>query len=114
MPKTSPSLGLETRSDLENETNNKGVILKGSRDSLLGLEAGWGDFDLSDVKIDQYFESEDEDEQGYIRQGEELEDIYRDDELSELKGDELERNLKLVMEDQMERIEKSKRDQECQ
>ena len=76
------------------------------------METGWDDFDFSEVTINQYFESEDEDEQGYIRQGEELQDIYRDDELSELEGDKLERSLKLVMEDQMERIEKRKRDQE--
>ena len=75
----------------------------------MGSETGW---DVSEAKINQYFESEDEDEQGYIRQGEELEDIYGDDELSELEGDELERSLKLMMEDQMERIEKRKRDQE--
>ena len=42
---------------------------------------------------------EDEDEQGYVREGEELEDIYEDDELLELEGEELE----LVMENQMER-----------
>ena len=75
----------------------------------LGLETGW---DVSEAKINQYFESEDEHEHGYIRQGEKLEHIYRDDELSELEGDKLERSLKLVMEDQMERIEKRKRDQE--
>ena len=38
---------------------------------------------------------EDEDEQGYVREGEELEDIYEDDELSELEGEELEKTLKL-------------------
>ena len=105
-PETSQSPGL---SDPENEANNEQIILEGPRDSPLGLETGW---DVSEAKINQYFESEDEDEQGYIRQGEELEDIYGDDELSELEGDELERSLKLVMEDQMERIEKRKRDQE--
>lgn len=106
MPETSQSPGL---SDPENEANNEQIILEGPRDSPLGSETGW---DVSEAKINQYFESEDEDEQGYIRQGEELEDIYGDDELSELEGDELERSLKLVMEDQMERIEKRKRDQE--
>ena len=105
-PKTSQSPGL---SDPENEANNEQIILEGPRDSPLGSETGW---DVSEAKINQYFESENEDEQGYIRQGEELEDIYGDNELSELKGDELERSLKLVMEDQMERIEKRKRDQE--
>ena len=104
-PETSQSLGL---SDPEIEANNEQIILEGPRDSPLGSETGW---DVSEVKINQYFESEDEDEQGYIRQGEKLEDIYGDDELSELEGDELERSLKLVMEDQMERIEKRKRDQ---
>ena len=79
----------------------------------MGSETGWDDFDFSEATINQYFKSEDEDEQGYIRQGEELEDINRDDELSELEGDGLERSLKLVMEDQMERIEKRKREQEC-
>ena len=63
-----------------------------------------------EAEIDQYFE--DEDEQGYIREGEELEDIYEDDELSEMEGEELEKSLKLVMEDQMERMEQRKRDQE--
>ena len=50
---------------------------------------------LSEAKIDEYFEFEDEDEQGYIREGEELE-----------------QSLKLVMEDQMERMEQRKRDRE--
>ena len=66
--------------------------------------------DLSEAKIDQYFE--DEDEQGYVREEEELEDIYEDDELSEIEGEELQRSLKLVMEGQMERMEKRKWDQE--
>ena len=39
-------------------------------------------------------------------------DVYRDDELSELKGDKLERSLKLVMKDQIEKIEEKWRDQE--
>ena len=81
MPKTSQSPGL---SDPENEANNEQIILEGPRDSPLGSETGC---DVSEAKINQYFESEDEDEQGYIRQGEELEDIYGDDELSELEGD---------------------------
>ena len=52
---------------------------------------------------------EDEDEQGYVREGEELEDIYEDDELLELEGEELEKTLKLVMENQMERMEQRKK-----
>ena len=72
--------------------------------SPMGLEGSWDHLDLSEVKIDQYFELEDEDEQGYVREGEELEDIYEDGELSELEGEELEKSLKLVIEDEMERI----------
>ena len=87
-PETSQRPGL---SDPENEANNEQIILE---------------------KTNQYFESEDEDEQGYIRQEEELEDIYWDDQLPELEVDELERSLKLVIKDQMERIEKRKRDHE--
>ena len=41
-----------------------------------------------------------------------MEDIYEDDELSEIEGEELQRSLKLVMEGQMERMEKRKWDQE--
>ena len=66
--------------------------------------------DLSEAKIDQYFEYENE--QGYVREEEELEDIYEDDELSEIEGEELQKSLKLVMEGQMERMEKRKWDQE--
>lgn len=63
--------------------------------------------DLSGVEIDQYFEFMDEDEQRYVREGEELEDIY-EDELSELEGEELQQSLRLVMEDQIGRVEQRK------
>ena len=69
--------------------------------SPLGLEGS----SESEAKID-------EDEQGYVREGEELEDIYEDDELSELEGEELEKSLKLVMENWMERMEQRKREKE--
>ena len=73
------------------------------------MEGSWDQLNLSEAKIDQYFE--DEDEQGYVREEEELEDIYEDDELSEMEGEELQKSLKLVMEGQMERMEKRKWDQ---
>ena len=66
------------------------------------MEGSWDQLNLSEAKIDQYFE--DEDEQGYVREGEELEDIYEDDELSEMEGEELQKSLKLVMEGQMDSI----------
>ena len=59
--------------------------MEGPRDSPLGLEGSWDHLGLSEVKIDEYFEFEDEDGQGYVREGEELE-----------------QSLKLVMEDQMD------------
>ena len=111
MPETSPSPGLEINiiTDLDNEEISDGITLEGPRDSPWSIGI-WDHLDLSKAKIDQYFE--DEDEQGYVREGEELEDIYEDDELSELEGEELEKSLKLVMEDQMQRMEQRKRDQE--
>ena len=63
------------------------------------MEGSWDQLNLSEAEIDQYFE--DADEQGYVREGEELEDIYEDDELSEMEGEELQKSLKLVMEGQM-------------
>lgn len=42
--------------------------------------------------------------------GKNLEDIY-EDELSELEGEELQQSLRLVMEDQMGRVEQRKKDQ---
>ena len=111
-PETSPSPGLEIIRDLDNEEINEEITLEGPRDSPMGLEGSWDHLDLSEAKIDQYFEFEDEDEQGYVREGEELEDIYEDGELSELEGEELEKSLKLVMQDKMERMEQRKRDQE--
>jgi hypothetical protein len=109
-PETSPSPGPEIITNPDNEEINEGIILEGPKNSPLGLARSWDQLDLSEAKIDQYFE--DEDEQGYVREGEELEDIYEDDELSEMEGEELEKSLKLVMEDQMERMEQRKRDQE--
>ena len=43
------------------------------------------------------------------RGGEELEDMYEDDELSELEDEELEKTLKLVMENQLERMDQRKK-----
>ena len=43
------------------------------------------------------------------RGGEELEDMYEDDELSELEDEELEKILKLVMENQLERMDQRKK-----
>ena len=40
-------------SDLENEANNEWIILEGPRDSPLGSETGWDDFDLLEAKITQ-------------------------------------------------------------
>ena len=111
-PETSPSPGLTIIRDLDNEEINEEITLERPRDSPMGLEGSWDHLDLSEAKIGQYFEFEDEDEQGYVREGEELEDIYEDGELSELEGEELEKSLKLVMEDEMERMEQRKRDQE--
>ena len=107
---TSPSPGLEIITDLDNEEINEEITLEGPRDSPMGLEGSWDHLDLFEAEIDRYFE--DKDEQGYVREGEELEDIYEDSELSELEGEELEKSLKLVMEDEMERMEQRKRDQE--
>jgi hypothetical protein len=112
MPEMTPSPGLEIIRDLDNEEINEEITLEGPRDSPMGLEGSWDHLDLSEAKINLYFEFEDEDEQGYVREGEELEDIYEDGELSELEGEELEKSLKLVMEDEMERMEQRKRDQE--
>ena len=84
---SSTSPNAEIIIDLDNEDINEGIDLE--EHSLFGLE--------------------DEDEQGYVREGEELEDIYEDDELSELEGEELEKTLKLVMENQMERMEQRKK-----
>ena len=93
MPEMTPSPGLEIIRDLDNEEINEEITLEGS----------WDHLDLSETKINLYFEFEFEDEQGYVREGEELEDIYEDGELSELEGEEWEKSLKLVMEDEMER-----------
>ena len=106
--KTSPSLGAEIIRNPDNEEINEEIVLEGSRNSP--LEGSWDKLDPSEVKIDQYFE--DEDEQGYVREGEKLEDIYEDNELSEMEGDELQKSLKLVMEGQMKRMEQRMRDQE--
>jgi hypothetical protein len=91
-PKMLPSPDLEIITDLDNEEIDEEITLEGSP---MGLEGSWDHLDLSEVKIDQYFEFEDEYEQGYVREGEELEDIYGDGELSELEGEELEKSLKL-------------------
>ncbi|KIM76461.1 hypothetical protein PILCRDRAFT_826237, partial [Piloderma croceum F 1598] len=82
-----PSPGLEIITDLNNDEE---ITLEGSP---MGLEGSWDHLNLSEVKIDQYFEFEDEDEYGHVREGEELEDIYEDGELSELEREELEKSL---------------------
>lgn len=110
MTKISQSPRIKVISDLENEDISEGIAFEGPRDSPLGLEGSWDQLDLSGVEIDQYFEFVDEDEQRYVREGEELEDIY-EDELSELGGEELQQSLRLVMEDQMGRVEQRKKDQ---
>ena len=100
------SPGLEIITDLDNEEIDEEISLEGSP---MGLEGSWDHLDLSEAKIDQYFEFEHEHEHGYVREGEELEDIYEDGELSKLEREELEKSLKLVMEDEMERMEQRKR-----
>ena len=85
MPKTLQSPSLKIITNLVSEEINGGIALEGPRDLPLGLEGSWYHLDLSEVKIDKYFEFEDEDEQGYVREGEELE-----------------QSLTLVMEDQMD------------
>ena len=87
----SQSLSIKVISDLGNEYISEGIAFEGPRDSPLGLEGGWDQLDLSGVKIDQYFEFVDE-----------------DDKLSELEGEELQQSLRLVMEDQMGRVEQRK------
>src|SRR6267154_6708703 len=78
-PETSPSPGLEITTDLDNEEINEGIALEGPKDSSLGLDGSWDYLDFSEVKI-EYFEFQDE--QGYVREGEELEDIFENDKLS--------------------------------
>ena len=111
MTKISQSPSIKVISDLGNEYISEGIAFEGPRDSPLGLEGGQDQLDLSGAEIDQYFEFVDEDEQRYVREDEELEDIYEDDKLSELEGEELQQSLRLVMEDQMGRIEQRKKDQ---
>jgi hypothetical protein len=70
-------------------------------------EGDWGCLNLEEAKIDQ--ENKDQewdewDEQGYVMEGEELDDIYGDDELEELEGEELKASLKLAMENQLKRV----------
>ena len=73
-PEISPSPNANLTRDLDNEDINEGITLEGPRDSPLGLEGSW---DLSEVKIDcRYAEFEGEDEQGYVREGEELTSVY--------------------------------------
>ena len=74
-PKTSRSPSFEIITNLVNEEINGAIALEGPRDSPLGLEGSWDHLDLSKAKIDEYFEFEDEDEQGYVREGEKLEDM---------------------------------------
>ena len=81
------------------------MTVEAATDSHLELE-DWGSLNLAKAMIDH--QKEDEwDEQGYVMEGEELDDIYGDDELEELEGEELEASLKLAMETQLERIEQS-------
>ena len=94
MTKISRSPSIKVISDLGNEYISEGIAFEGPRDSPLGLEGGQDQLDLSGAEIDQYFEFVDE-----------------DDKLSELEGEELQQSLRLVMEDQMGRIEQRKKDQ---
>ena len=59
----------------------------------------------SHLELDNDQEGDEWDEQGYVMEREELDDIYGDDELEELEGEELEASLKLAMKNQLERIE---------
>jgi len=56
----------------------------------------------SHLELDKDQEEDEWDEQGYVMEREELDDIYGDDELEELEA-----SLKLAMENQLKRIEQS-------
>ena len=77
------------------------MTVQAAIDSCLEME---GDL----VGIDQENndqEEEEQDEQGHVMVREGLDDIYKDDELEELEGEELKASLKLVMENQLKRIQ---------
>jgi len=100
----SSSPGFEIMIDLDSGDISDGMTVKAATDSHLELEEDWGN------EFDQENKDQEEDawdEQGYVMEGEELEDIYGDDELEELEGQELEASLKLAMENQLKRIEQS-------
>jgi hypothetical protein len=96
--------------DLDSGEISDGMTVEAAIDSHLELEEDWGNLNLAEVKFDRENKDQEEDawdEQGYVMEGEELEDIYGDDELEELEGEELEVSLKLAMENQLKRIEQS-------
>ena len=73
-----------------------GMTVQATIDSHLEMEGDW-------ARIDQESNDQEEDEwdeQGHVMEEEELDDIYKDDELEELEGEELKAGLKLVMENQ--------------
>lgn len=80
---------------------NDGMTVQAAIDSHLEMEGDWAGIDQDNN--DQ--EEEDWDEQGHVMEGEESYDIYKDDELEELEGEELKAGLKLVMENQLKRIQ---------
>ena len=84
---------VEIMNNLYSGDINDGMIVEAATDSHLQLN--------KDQEKDEW------DEQGYVMEGEELDDIYGDDELEKLEGEELEASLKLAMENQLERIEQS-------
>jgi hypothetical protein len=101
-PETSPitpkgsrssSPSFEIMNDLYSGNISDGMMVETATDSHLVL--------------DKNQEEDEWDEQGYVIEGEELDDIYGDGELEELEGEELEASLKLSMENQLERIEQS-------
>jgi len=85
--------------DLDLGDISDGMTVEAATDSHLELE-DWGNLNLAKAMIDQENKDQKEDEwdeQGYVMEGEELDDIYGDDELEELEGEELEASLKLAM-----------------
>jgi hypothetical protein len=95
--------------DLDLGDISDGMTVEAATDSYLKLE-DWGNLNLAKAMIDQENKDQKEDEwdeQGYVMEGEELDNIYEDDELEELEGEELEASLKLAIETQLERIEQS-------
>ena len=104
MPKglrCSSSPGFEIINNPYSGDISDGMTVQAAIDSHLEMEGDWAGIDQENN--DQ--EEEDWDEQGHVMEGEELYDIYKDDELEELEGEELKAGLKLVMENQLKRIQ---------